>query len=86
MSIDDAKIAIAPEQCRAARGLLGWSQDHLVEKSGVSKRTIVRFELEDGEPFNRTVVALHSSFQKAGILFIEQNGGGIGVRFRKRKR
>lgn len=39
---------MSPRQCKAARALLGWKQDKLAVKAGISKRTVVRFE--SGEP------------------------------------
>lgn len=84
MSTDDIENAISPGQCRAARGLLGWSQDDLAEMSGVSKRTIARFELDGPPPYKRTLNALHSCFGEAGIEFIAENGEGAGLRLKKR--
>lgn len=86
MSISDTKSAITAGQSRAARGLLGWSQDGLATKSGVSKRTIVRFELDRAQPQAGTLIAIHAALQKAGVIFIDENGEGHGVRLRKKKR
>ena len=72
--------AISPEQARAARALLGWSQDQLVAKSGVPKRTVARLELGEGSPHPRTIEAIRATLEAAGVMFIEQNGGGPGVR------
>jgi hypothetical protein len=78
-----AKIAISSGQVRAARGLIGWSQDRLVETSGVPQRTLLRFELGQGEPQRRTVAAIRFALETAGVEFIAENGGGPGVRLRK---
>ena len=63
-----AKIAFSSSgQVRAfARGLIGWSQDRLVETSGVPQRTLLRFELGQGEPQRRTVAAIRSALEAAG--------------------
>ncbi|MCE2577287.1 helix-turn-helix domain-containing protein [Komagataeibacter sp. FNDCR1] len=74
---------IASAQVRAARGLLGWSRDRLVEASGVPKRTIVRFEDEVTAPRKSTISAIRAALEAAGVEFIAENGGGIGVRLRK---
>lgn len=75
--------AITPPQVRAARGLLGWSQDHLAAISGVPKRTVVRLEVGEGSPQRRTVDAIRSALEAAGVIFVPENGEGPGVRMRK---
>jgi transcriptional regulator with XRE-family HTH domain len=82
-----SKISI--RQIKAARSLLNWSQDDLAEKSGVSKPTIGRLESQDSETVGgrtETGDALVAALEKAGVEFIPENGGGAGVRMRKRKR
>lgn len=78
---------ISVEQIRAARGLLGWSQSQLAEAAGKSLPTIKRLEREDGEgPAVSDDVrdAVQAALEKAGVAFIPENGGGAGVRMRKR--
>jgi predicted transcriptional regulator len=83
-----SKISI--RQIKAARSLLGWSQDDLADHSGVSKPTIGRLEATDsddpigGRP--ETGEALVAALEKAGVEFIPENGGGAGVRLAKRAR
>ena len=72
-------------QVRAARGLLGWSRDQLVEASAVPKRTLVRFEDEEVEPRRATLAAIRAALEAAGVEFIEQNGNGPGVRLKERQ-
>ena len=79
------KNAVLSAQVRAARGLLGWSQDQLAEASGVPKRTLARLELDEGAPQRRTVAAIRTALEAAGVEFIAENGGGAGVRLRSRK-
>ena len=74
---------MTPAQCRAARALVGMSQDDLVEASGVAKGTIATFELGQRQPYARTLAAIRSALEAAGVEFIEENGGGAGVRLRK---
>jgi predicted transcriptional regulator len=79
-------LKISIRQIKAARALLAWSQDDLTEASGVSKPTIARLESEDGPIGGRAETGdkLIAALQKAGVEFITENGGGAGVRLRKR--
>jgi transcriptional regulator with XRE-family HTH domain len=74
---------ISPSQCRAARALLDWTQPDLVGATGLSAVTIRAFE-KGGQmrESNRTLLRL--AFEKAGVEFIPENGGGAGVRLAKR--
>jgi predicted transcriptional regulator len=73
-------------QMKAARALLAWSQGDLAVASGVSEPTIARLESEDGPVGGRaeTSEKLRVALEKAGVEFIPENGGGAGVRMRKR--
>jgi transcriptional regulator with XRE-family HTH domain len=82
-STNDTVDTILSSQVRAARGLLGWTRDQLVEASQVPKSTLVRFEGGNVAPRNATIAAVRSAFEGAGIKFIAENGGGVGVRMRK---
>jgi transcriptional regulator with XRE-family HTH domain len=88
MGVSILKISI--RQIKAARSLLGWSQDDLAASSGVSKPTIGRLEaIDTNEPIGgraETGAALVAALEKAGVEFIAENGGGAGVRMKKRKR
>ena len=75
-------MSITAAQCRAARGMLGWSRDVLTERSRVSKRTIVDFERGARSPHASTLFAIRTAFETAGITFIDENGGGAGLRFK----
>jgi len=75
---------ITAAQIRAARALLDWSRDRLSAKSGVSVRTLVSIESDTAHPRLQTLEAIKTTLSKADILFIEENGGGQGVRLKKR--
>jgi transcriptional regulator with XRE-family HTH domain len=75
---------ITIEQIRAARGLLGWSQTELASRAGLSLPTVKRLEAGFGPRVSDEARAkLQRALEAAGIDFIEDNGGGEGVRFRK---
>ena len=74
---------ITPGQCRAARALLKWKQRDLADRSDVGVATIRTFETETTSPHKVTLKALKTAFEDAGIEFIDENGGGPGLRLRK---
>jgi hypothetical protein len=77
---------VSIEQLRAARGLLGWSQTELASRAGLSLPTVKRLEGRFGPKVSDEVrVRLREAIEAAGIEFIDENGGGAGVRFRKAK-
>jgi transcriptional regulator with XRE-family HTH domain len=80
------KVSI--RQIKAARALLGWSQDDLAMNSRVSVPTVKRLEAAEGDIGGRaeTGDALIAALQEAGVEFIKENGGGVGVRLAKRQR
>jgi hypothetical protein len=79
---------ISSAQLRAARALLRWSALDLATASKVGVATIRRAEVVDGEvPVTLpNEAALRRALEAAGVDFIEDNGGGEGVRFRKPQR
>jgi transcriptional regulator with XRE-family HTH domain len=77
---------ITAAQLRAARALIGWSQDQLAAASDVSKPTIARLELREGElgGYAGTRTKIREALEAAGVQFIPENGGGAGVRLARR--
>ena len=75
-------IRLSPRLCRAARALAGFDQQKLSETSGVSKSTIGAFEIRSQRARLATMNnrALVETFERAGLQFVEENGGGPGVR------
>jgi transcriptional regulator with XRE-family HTH domain len=76
-------------QIQAARALLGWRQEDLSKASGVGTATIYRIEKTESSITGNvsTVVKIQAALEKAGIQFIENDdAGGFGVRFSKRRR
>jgi transcriptional regulator with XRE-family HTH domain len=77
-------MTISSGQLRAARGLIGWSQQELSEKSEVGRATIADFESGKRAPYATTLARLQETLIVAGVEFIAENGGGAGVRLRKK--
>jgi predicted transcriptional regulator len=76
---------VLSEQIRAARALLRWEQKDLAAASKVSLPSIKRLEGQPGglaaQP--RTIEALVSALEGAGVIFVAENGEGPGVRLKK---
>lgn len=72
---------VTSAQIRAARGLVNWTVRDLAEKSGVHRNTITRIETESTGPGHSTAT-IRAALEAAGVEFIEQNGGGPGVRLK----
>lgn len=76
-------MAITPSQCRAARGLVNWSQVKLADAARVARATLAEFESGKRTPYDRTLDDIRGALEAAGVEFIAENGGGAGVRLRK---
>ena len=72
-----------PAQCRGARALLDMTQPQLAALAKLGLSTIVDFERERRTVSEEAVDKMQRALAAAGIEFIEENGGGAGVRLRK---
>jgi hypothetical protein len=79
---------ISGAQMRAARALLRWTALDLANASKVGVATIRRVEVVDGDisATKANQAALRHALEAAGVEFIDENGGGAGVRLRKHQR
>jgi transcriptional regulator with XRE-family HTH domain len=79
-------LKVSIRQVKAARALLAWSQEELADAASVSVPTIKRLEARDGPLTGRaeTVGKIEAALEAAGIEFIDENGGGPGVRLQRR--
>jgi hypothetical protein len=75
-------------QIRAARALLRWSAEDLARESSLGVTTIRRAELTEAQTSMTTAndLAVRRALEAAGVEFIDDNGGGPGVRLRQRQR
>jgi predicted transcriptional regulator len=71
---------ITPRQIRAARALLGWSQQELADKAIVSLNALVRLESGKVDSRMSTLNAVQAALIKAGIEFLPADEKGEGVR------
>jgi transcriptional regulator with XRE-family HTH domain len=75
-------MSFSPAQCRAARALIGWSQDQLAAASKVSKTTLANFEAGSRLPYVRTLEDISKALEAAGVEFT--NGNQPGVRLKEK--
>jgi transcriptional regulator with XRE-family HTH domain len=65
---------IEPAQIRAARSLLGWSQERLSKAAGVAKNEIWKIEREKVTPRPETIGKVQKALEIAGVEFLPQSG------------
>ncbi|TGD99107.1 helix-turn-helix domain-containing protein [Methylobacterium nonmethylotrophicum] len=70
---------MTPEQCRAARGWLDWSQPDLSKRANVGLSTIRQFENGLRTPIANNLLAMKRAFEEAGLTLLE-SPAGIAVR------
>jgi DNA-binding XRE family transcriptional regulator len=77
-------MTVTSAQVRMARAALEWTVRDLAEATGLHRNTITNLEVGRyaGDP--ETLSNIKGVLEAAGILFIDENGGGPGVRLRKR--
>lgn len=75
----NAEPIVSPGQVRAARAWLGWNQDELAKKAGLSKNALNRFEQGIGASLDETPQLLRKSLEEAGIRFHFKNNVGVGI-------
>ena len=77
-------MSISSRQCKAARALLDLTQAELAGLAKVNVNTLVDFENGTRATHPRTIEAIQRALEQAGIEFIEENGGGPGLREKRR--
>jgi transcriptional regulator with XRE-family HTH domain len=75
--------AITPLQVREARRLLRWPRERLAVRMGINHQTIARFENEGRYSWAFDPRKAREFLESAGVEFVEESGGGAGVRLRK---
>ena len=76
-------MPLTPQQCRAARGLLDWTQEELAERAGVSRGTVRGFENGRHELHRGSAAVIRGALEAAGVVLLDANGeAGPGVRLR----
>jgi ribosome-binding protein aMBF1 (putative translation factor) len=77
--------SLTSAQIRAARALVRWSAADLAQAASLGANTVRRAEVAEGETSLTAAneLAIRRALESAGVEFIDENGGGAGVRLRK---
>ena len=73
---------ITREQLKMARAALNWTVRDLAEKSGIALNTISRYE-NGTDAYNETLMKLRRTLEAGGVIFLDGNGEGPGVRLKR---
>jgi ribosome-binding protein aMBF1 (putative translation factor) len=86
--VNKALKPLTSAQMRAARALIRWSAEDLARETALSVTTIRRAELTEEETSMTAAndLAVRRALEAAGVEFIDDNGGGEGVRFKQSRR
>jgi predicted transcriptional regulator len=76
---------MSPAQCRAGRALLEITQTQLATSAGLGLSTVVDFEKGRRQVSSESIELIFRALTQAGVELIDENGGGPGVRLRKRQ-
>ena len=80
-SVSTANVDLmTPSQCRSARALLDMTQPELARAAHLGLSTVVDFERMRREVSGEAIAALRRALERKGIIFIDENGGGPGLR------
>lgn len=85
--MSDPSTGPSPAQCRAARGLLAWSQADLAEAARVGLSTVRDLETERRQVSPELVQAIRAAIEAAGVVLLsDDEGEGVRVTSRKTRR
>ncbi|QPN29021.1 helix-turn-helix transcriptional regulator [Brucella sp. BO2] len=65
--------------------MINWSQSRLAEVAGIARATLTEFEAGKRAPIANNLAAIKTTLESAGIIFIEEDSEGPGVRLKKEK-
>ena len=73
-------LSILPSQCRAARALIDMDQADLARRAVVPRHIIADFEHGSVTPSESNLAAIRTALEAAGVIFVDENDEGHGVR------
>ena len=77
-------MPVTSAQLRMARAALNWTVRDLAQATGLHRNTITNIEVGRYAGDQKSLELIVAVLRKAGVELIEENGGGAGVRLRKR--
>ena len=77
---------IAAAQCRAARALLEWTESQLAEAASVEVEVVKLLEARFRTPSADQQRRIRKALEDGGVVFIAENGGGVGARLKFNRR
>lgn len=81
-----APTILLAAQCRAGRALIEWSAERLAETSAVDLQAILELEARFRRPTVDAMRRIREALEEAGVVFIDENGGGAGARLKFNRR
>ena len=69
-------------QVRIARAAVGWGVRELAERANITPNTVSRIE-KGGDALASTLDRIQAALEDAGVIFIDEDEEGPGVRLRK---
>ena len=78
-------MTVTSAQVRMARAALDWTVRDLAEAAGIHRNTVSNIEVGRYGGDAATLSKIETVLKRAGIEFIDENGGGPGVRLRTRQ-
>ena len=76
-------MSVTGAQVRMGRAALSWTVRDLAEATGLHRNTINNIEVGRYLGDLASLTAIETTLRRAGLEFIDANGGGEGVRLRK---
>lgn len=76
---------MTPAQSRSGRALVDLTQPKLADAAGLGLSTVVDFERQRRSVSDDAIQSMRKALEAAGVIFIDENGEGPGVRLRKMK-
>ncbi len=70
---------MTPEQCRAARAWLNWTQADLATRARVSLSTVRDFEKARHTPIPVTLSAMRQALEDGGVTLLFRKGLAVGI-------
>jgi transcriptional regulator with XRE-family HTH domain len=70
---------MTPEQSRAARAWLNWSQADLAQRAQVSLSTVRDFEKGRHNPIPTTLAAMRRALEDGGVRLLFRQGVAVGI-------